>query len=522
MKNKCAAFWKHTNIRNNNKIYPCCRYKTSVATFDGDVEGILHSDVYKKLRQSKYLEGCAKCYYEESQGKQSLRQRFNEEYDTNTVELKYLELGLDNICNLTCDGCFGDFSSEWSKIEQPTKSNEYHIRSTKDFKNVPDSVDKILFLGGEPLMTKRHLKVLGMVKDKQNTSVTYNTNGTFLLDIETQEMLKQFKKVNFILSIDGYGKLNDKVRGGSNWNDILKFINQIKTLELDLSVNSVLHINNWQGIVELEQFVNELKVEWTVNALTYPKHLDINTTNEPTLVINEIKKTNIPNKDYIINHIRSGLLVDHTLYPYLEQCKNTIQILIEELKTFDYVEFFKTGIKKYDDSFTSPYYQIMQSSRSLKDIIPNGYYSCDNSVDGVDIVEEIDKPNDIANWLYIILYEKYFTVDLDKINHFQKTIADLKMLPGIKHLSIHWMENEFMSPYHNDVFTDNNIVSLLYTISLENPDKYVLHINEEQFNLRPNSFFSFRPEVYHRVENNTGNTWIGVMMRIDRAYFKNV
>lgn len=303
MTSKCAAFWKHTNIRNSNKIYPCCRYKTPVATFDGDVEGILHSEVYQTLRESVYLEGCAKCYYEESQGKQSLRQRFNEEYDTDIVELKYLELGLDNICNLTCDGCFGDFSSEWSKIEQPNKPNEYHIRSTKDFNNVPDSVDKILFLGGEPLMTKRHLKVLELVKDKHSTSITYNTNGMFLLDIETREIFKQFKKIDFILSIDGYGKLNDTVRSGSSWDDILKFISQVKELKLDLSVNSVLHINNWQGIVDLEHFINELNVKWIVNVLTYPAHLDIINYNKPQEIIELINQTNIPNKDYVIKHL---------------------------------------------------------------------------------------------------------------------------------------------------------------------------------------------------------------------------
>ncbi len=254
---KCAAFWKHTNIRNNNKIYPCCRYKTPVATFDGDVDGILHSETYEKLRQSTYLEGCSKCYYEESQGKESLRQRFNAEYDTETVELKYLELGLDNICNLTCDGCFGDFSSEWSKIENPDKPNSYHIRSTKDFNDIPDSVDKILFLGGEPLMTNRHLKVLELVKDKANTSITYNTNGMFLLDTKTLEVFKKFKNVDFIVSIDGYGELNDRVRKGSKWDDILTFIDQLQTLKFSFSVNSVLHINNWQGIVDLEKYIKE-------------------------------------------------------------------------------------------------------------------------------------------------------------------------------------------------------------------------------------------------------------------------
>ena len=519
---KCAAFWKHTNIRNNNKIYPCCRYKTPVATFDGDVEGILHSKVYDELRQADYLEGCSKCYYEEAQGKESLRERFNAEYDTDTVELKYLELGLDNICNLTCDGCFGEFSSEWSKIENPDKPSSYHIRSTKDFDNVPDTVDKILFLGGEPLMTKRHLKVLEKVNNKGTTSVIYNTNGTFLLDIETQEVLKAFNNAKFILSIDGYGDLNNKVRSGSKWSDILKFIDQIKQLQFELSVNSVLHINNWQGIIELEQFVNSLEVEWTVNVLTYPKHLDIGTTTEPSLVINQIQKTKIPNKDYIINHIRNGLLIDYSSYAYLDRYKGTIEILKDELQTFDYNNFLKNNLKNYNNNFTTPYYNLLQSSRTLKHDIPQGYYSSDNSIDGEEIVEEVSRPNDIANWLYLTLYEKYNTIDIDKINHFDKTIADIKKVPGVVHLSVHWMEDRYMVPRHNDKYGDENIISLLYTISLDNPNNYDVYIDEQKFTFTPDSFFAFRPEVYHWVENNTGSTWVGVMARIEKKYFNNV
>jgi len=300
---KCAAFWKHTNIRNNNKIYPCCRYKTPVATFDGDVEGILHSEVYDELRQADYLEGCSKCYYEEAQGKESLRERFNTEYDTDTVELKYLELGLDNICNLTCDGCFGEFSSEWSKIENPDKPSSYHVRSTKDFDNVPSTVDKILFLGGEPLMTKRHLKVLEKVNNKDQVTLVYNTNGTFLLDIQTEEMFKQFKQVEFILSIDGYAELNDNVRCGSKWKDIINFINQVYG-KYKMSINTVLHLNNWHGIKELESFINKLlDVSWTVNVLTYPKHLDIVNYQNKQQIIDLIQTTEIPNKEYVINHL---------------------------------------------------------------------------------------------------------------------------------------------------------------------------------------------------------------------------
>ena len=525
MDSKCAAFWKHTNIRSDNRVFPCCRFKQPLQRFDGDLNIVLFSKEYDDIRarseRGDYISECSKCYYEESNGKKSLRQQFNEEYDTDSVGIEYLEIGFDNICNLTCDGCWSEWSSSWSIKLHPSLPKTAHYKSINEVVNIPESIKKISFLGGEPLMTSRHYTFLSMIENPENIEVVYTTNGTFLLKDEVIKLLKKFKKISFILSIDAYGNLNDKVRSGSNWQDIIKFIEQLNSLDFEFSVNSVLHMNTWQGIADLENFVSELGVDWTVNVLTYPTHLDIATTTEPTKIINEIKKTNISNKDYIINHIRSGLLVDHKLYPYLEQCKNTIQILTEELKTFDYDKFLKTGIKKYDDSFKIPYYTLMQSAKSLKDIIPNGYYSCDNSVAGIDMVEEIDKPNDIANWLYLTLYEKDSTVDVDKINHFQKTIVDLKTLPGIKHLSVHWMENEFMTPYHNDTY-QGNIVSLLYTISLENPDRYVLYINEEPFNFSPNSFFSFRPDVHHRVENNTGNTWIGVMMRIDRAYFKNV
>lgn len=303
---KCAAFWKHTNIRNGNRIYPCCRFKTPVQAFDGNVEGILHSNEYKALRAATGpIAGCEKCYYEEAQGKTSLRQKFNSEYDTDTVELKFLELGLDNICNLTCDGCFGEFSSAWSKKENPDAPSSQHIRSTKDFDVVPKTVDKILFLGGEPLMTKRHYKVLSQISSDQrkNIEVTYNTNGTFLLDDSTSSLLKEFKNVNFILSIDGYGELNDKVRTGSSWSDIIKFIGQIKKLKFDLTIHTVIHLNNWHGMSALAEWISLMNLNWTTNVLTYPKHLDIVNLSNKKPFLEFLNNNEIPNAEYIKEHL---------------------------------------------------------------------------------------------------------------------------------------------------------------------------------------------------------------------------
>jgi sulfatase maturation enzyme AslB (radical SAM superfamily) len=306
MESKCSAFWHHTNIRSDNRIFPCCRFKTPIATFNGNVGEVLFYKEYNSLRESslagEHITGCEKCYYEESLGKESLRQQFNKEYDCNDVTLEYLEIGFDNICNLTCDGCWDEFSSAWAKEKHP-KEKTMWIKSSTDITAIPDTINKVLFLGGEPLMTNRHYKFLKLITTPSKVEIIYNTNGTFLLDLQTIEKLKDFKRVVFILSIDGYGELNDRVRTGSNWADILKFIEQIKSLGFSLEVNTVIHINNWHGIVKLSEFIKTLDVSWTTNALTYPAELSIKNISNKTNFIELIKNTDIPNKEYLIKHV---------------------------------------------------------------------------------------------------------------------------------------------------------------------------------------------------------------------------
>ena len=66
----------------------------------------------------------------------------------------------------------------------------------------------------------------------------------------------------------------------------------------------MLHRNNYHGLVDLENYINSLKdVEWSVNILTFPKHLDVNTVENKQEVINSIAKTNIANKEALINHV---------------------------------------------------------------------------------------------------------------------------------------------------------------------------------------------------------------------------
>jgi sulfatase maturation enzyme AslB (radical SAM superfamily) len=307
METKCAAFWTHTNIRSSDRVFPCCRFKTPIAEFDGNLEQVLHHKSYEELRMksvnNEFISGCEKCYHEEAIGKNSLRQDFNNTYSTDNISLQFLEIGFDNICNLTCDGCWEEFSSSWGKKIFLLKSEV--VKSTKAISSIPNSINKVLFLGGEPLMTSRHKSFLSKFRDLSNLEVIYNTNGTFLLDQKTIDLLQKCKIVKFIVSIDGYNKLNDKVRVGSSWQKILDFLQQIKDLNFHISIHTVIHLNNWIGLKDLSIFVNHNKLEWTTNILTYPKPLDINNFQDKHKLINYLEEIeNLPNKDSIINHLK--------------------------------------------------------------------------------------------------------------------------------------------------------------------------------------------------------------------------
>ena len=305
-KTVCAAFWKHTNIRGGNRVFPCCRYKSSVQDFNGDVGDILHSKQYENLRTNS-LNGiknsnCQKCYDEESQGHHSFRNWFNENYSRDEIKLEYLEAGFDNICNLACDGCWEEWSSTWWIKKNPDGVPKAGILNTEEFYNIPETLEKIVFLGGEPLMTNRHRKLLSEIDEISKLDVSYYTNGMFDITSHDRKFLDRCKSVTFFVSIDAVGKLNDRVRSGSNWKTIEKFITDCP---YKVIINSVIHCNNWHGMGDLYHWVKENNLTWKLNVLTYPATLSINflDTNTKQKIIQLFQEHDIDKKDYVLGFL---------------------------------------------------------------------------------------------------------------------------------------------------------------------------------------------------------------------------
>ena len=105
-------------------------------------------------------------------------------------------------------------------------------------------------------MTNRHITFLQKVKNPKSVTIVYNTNASFMLTEQHIELLSKFKDVFFYVSIDAYGELNDKVRDGSKWEDIEKFIEQLKELQYKFQIHSVIHTENYHELNKLTDWIH--------------------------------------------------------------------------------------------------------------------------------------------------------------------------------------------------------------------------------------------------------------------------
>jgi len=307
---QCAAFYKHFVLEGDN-VVPCCRWQSSFQKFDGDVSQVLHSKKFVELRQKvesgQKLKECSKCYYEEEVGRSlSLRQKLNMQWGVDTVQVESLELNLNNVCNLACIMCDSYFSSRIWKEENPTLPAGQGIWRLKNIPNIPDTVKRIRFMGGEPLMTNVHRQVLRSIKDFSKIEIQYVTNGMFMLTPEDVVLLNNCAKVMFYVSIDAYGKLNEETRIGSDWNQIEKFVDDIlNKTNYVLGIETVLHKKSWRGLTDLLLWINGKRkirpVGWSIHPLIVPRLLSIKNLNlnESKELMEILTKYKIPDSKQI-------------------------------------------------------------------------------------------------------------------------------------------------------------------------------------------------------------------------------
>ena len=262
----------------------------------------------KKMMQNISFKSCAHgCFNREKLGLPSHREKqFYSENKHTDAQLRTLKLSLSNDCNMSCLYCAPEWSTGWQKqLEKsgPIKLDGLTIENTKWNKiwkkvkqknrsleskffklltreiNHSSSIEKIVLLGGEPLLVNNIEKFIQQINDQ--TEIHIHT-GLGLKDSRLKKFLGALKnkKLFFNLSVDSTNEHYDLIRRGNTWENFLNNYKILKQNKVNITLQSVM---TNLSIFGLENFVNFFKNEKIVaGVLTERDFLMPNVVDEKT------------------------------------------------------------------------------------------------------------------------------------------------------------------------------------------------------------------------------------------------
>ena len=268
----CAYPFFHQLIETTGNALPCCAWGASIKS-NINYKDYFNSEWNKQLREKmlhhEIPEGCAACVENDAHGGWSNRRQANKiaeryEVDFDNPVLMFEEVDLSNICNLRCRMCDGSKSSKMIKDDslfhsplgynRPVyKKQESHWELSEEN---AETIRFLRFLGGEPLLHQEQiLDALEKIKRKgrlNKVGLSINTNLTVLPSDRILELSDDLHFIDFTVSMEGYGKLNEYIRSDSNWETLIKNLNIIIERKQKEKVKHSFHV----GILTVAQILN--------------------------------------------------------------------------------------------------------------------------------------------------------------------------------------------------------------------------------------------------------------------------
>jgi organic radical activating enzyme len=243
-----------------------------------------------RIKLDNRLSQCEGCYKEEAVGYESKRIRENfktviftqrafdksylqspmyRDFETDSVNCLPVDWHVDlgNECNLACKMCNPRTSSKissiftkWNLINETANRN--WTQDPISWQNFLDSImsvpklNRLHFMGGEPLLNKRFLELLDFLLEnqRQDLSISFVTNGT-IINTQVIDRLLKFRSCDIEVSLESTSDNNHYIRQASNTKDIINNIIWLHGRQTDRfhvilrSVPQLLNINNYDQYI---------------------------------------------------------------------------------------------------------------------------------------------------------------------------------------------------------------------------------------------------------------------------------
>lgn len=234
----CLLPFHHLDISISGKVLPCCQFNPNEVPDDMNINmpNIFRHNFLENIRsemlQGNAVKGCDRCYRSEKHSSNSYRiemlQRYKKDFGKDFIpppkpKLAFINLALSNLCNNKCRMCNSKLSTSWYA---DAKILGYDVPKgavfQKDwFENFDiKDLEAINLHGGEPLMEQDRIVDILQKCRLEKLTLVITTNSTLRPNDDLVKLLKQCKQVQWNLSIDAVGMLNNFLRKGSDWDTV--------------------------------------------------------------------------------------------------------------------------------------------------------------------------------------------------------------------------------------------------------------------------------------------------------------
>jgi pyruvate-formate lyase-activating enzyme len=279
--NKSFCIYPWINFFDDGKKLKLCARDTGEVTATEHFQDWATDPNYTQIRNSM-LQGdklpahCSTCYLYEDKGIESYRQFETMDWaiqlDLESVEdlaqvqkPHFYEIHTGNHCNIKCRGCQPSYSEPIGKeikkfkIVPPSELAWTPGAASIDRIDIDnlDNKSSVYFQGGEPTIMPEVLDFMKrcIAKNQTDFNLTMCTNGVKFSD-EFLETVSHFPNTNFSFSIDGFEKINDYWRSGSQWAKIIANAHMIQSQGHSVSINTVPGIYNVTNLHLLFEFLD--------------------------------------------------------------------------------------------------------------------------------------------------------------------------------------------------------------------------------------------------------------------------
>jgi organic radical activating enzyme len=331
----CAAPWFQLRNSSLGNYRACCSITQEKSNFAGQIDykwptyspaEWMNSDYMHYLRQEltngNQLPECHRCWRHEDHQMISQRQILNNTISYNQGDhldqtwvksyfnnksnyahdlLLIADIKLTNLCNFACAMCVPEDSTQiytqWQKnkkhtwvIQQLQKNPKYldQVKQVYVDKHhhqllqyaIQKKVRHIKILGGEPLLDQVALNMLSAVdpSQKARTSLIIITNGSVDLDSVCQ-LLGDFQTIQFIMSLEGVGAVQDYIRKGSSWTQIEKnvdnFLTKYSNSKNNLRIHHTVQALSLYRLHELVDWCDSKNIQLSTEILTKPDYMSV-------------------------------------------------------------------------------------------------------------------------------------------------------------------------------------------------------------------------------------------------------